>query len=131
MFKATEARRQVFDKLFGFQQVVDLAQSSSDKGAGGHLGLLAGGAPGRHSCGAHAGTPLEFGVDVNAARYLDGKRETAGDKVAVSGAAWCWPVGSAVCCAPVNPEGLCGLSTSPSSSRATAGGRRPLPAHTV
>ena len=63
MFKASAARRGLFAGLFTYADLQQLAVICEQEGE-----------------------PLEFGVDVNAARYVDGERETPNGEVR------CWPV---------------------------------------
>lgn len=58
MYRATAARRRVFAGLFGWGELQRLAAICDEEGQ-----------------------PLEFGVDVNAARYVDGRRETPNGEV--------------------------------------------------
>ena len=58
MVKATPERRAFFEGLASFGALARLAR-----------------------CADEEGEPLEFGVDVNAARYVDGKRETPNGEV--------------------------------------------------
>jgi hypothetical protein len=65
VYRATEARRRLLGGRFSFQELLRLAHISEQEGG-----------------------PLEFGTDVNAARYVNGVRETPNGEVgAAPGAA--------------------------------------------
>ena len=61
VFKATAQRRGLFDGLFCFAELQRLARICEQEGE-----------------------PLQFGVDVNAARYVDGTRETPNGDLATA-----------------------------------------------
>lgn len=58
VFRATPARVQLFEGLFSYAELLRLAAIAGEEGEA-----------------------LEFGVDVNAARYVDGRRETPNGEV--------------------------------------------------